>query len=190
MLSHPSVHILVRLLFISTTNALTSSSKIHASTAAPVSAGISLVSPNATFNLNAPPTYPVDCFHPGQVAFEPAVTEDCELVINEIILRLPNPMAVQTFGFDDSADINLRSSENRHWTHEHCIVTIGSVHESKQDRFRPVDVAITTQRIIQECVFENKNALGGTAQIGKEDIGYYVALTGVSPATRAGIATS
>ena len=124
--------------------------------------------------------YPVDCFRSSEY-LEVAIASDCEFIINEIILRLPNPMQEQSFGFNDSVDINLSLDENHSWYHGQCLISVGSRDHDNSDVFRPVDVAITAQRILQECVIMSKDAVGGSAGIGSILKRFHVILGGLVP---------
>lgn len=137
---------------------------------------------NIANSLSVLPTYPVDCFGPeSPFALHIAVAADCEFVINEMILRLPNPMQKQKFGFNDSADLNLHAPENRNWFHGGCVICLSSQDETEEDTFRPVDVAMVAQRIVQECVIGSKVALGGTASIGSILKDFYIVIGGLPP---------
>ena len=139
---------------------------------------------NLTANSRISPTYPIDCFYQSEIELSVAIPSDCEFVINEMVLRLPNPMQEQTFGFNKSADLDLSSPEDRRWYFKQCVVTLDSHDRTEQDTFRPVDVAFVAQRILDRCVVESKHALGGTAGIGSILKNFYVSLGGLPPLTR------
>ena len=129
----------------------------------------------------SPITYPVQCFDESEVRLEVAVVEDCEFIINEVIPRIPNPLQEQTWGFDDSADIDLSRPEYRNWNYKQCVVKVDSSVTTEQDIFRPVDVAIQAQRILRSCVVGSKTALGGTVSIGSPSKSFFMILGGVRP---------
>ena len=111
----------------------------------------------------------------------PAVASDCEVITNDIILRLPDPMIERTFGYTDAVDINLSIKGNGIWLYGQCVVFIRNpVMRTSRDRFRFVDVAYTAQRITQQCVEGTKLAIGGSADIGTIEDNFYVAVGGVT----------
>ena len=134
-----------------------------------------------TQGLNADEEYPVRCFDPGLVhRLRHAVASDCALIVNELILRLPNPMREQTFGYTDADDVNLSDREHSQWVHGQCVVFIKGLQETAQDRFRYIDVAHTTIRITEKCVERSKYAIGGTAAIGTMENTFYIGVGGVT----------
>lgn len=135
---------------------------------------------NHTMILKELPEYPIDCFEPDRFDIPITNSEDCEFVINDIILHIPRPMHTQTWGYNDSADIDLTLPEYMSFYHGRCLVALGSWDKTEEERFRPVDVAIAAQRILQECVKEHKTALGGTTNIGDHGTEFYVVLGGTS----------
>ena len=125
--------------------------------------------------------YPVDCFHSSPY-LEVTIPADCDFIINEIILRLANPMQEQIFGFNESADVDLSLPENQDWFHGQCIIAVGNRDLTESDTFRPVDVAMAAQRLLQECVIQSKAAVGGSVGIGLISKRFYVILGGLVPA--------
>ena len=163
---------------------------IDASSALRVDQGMRVEAAKPTFNLSlanitsdirALPRYAIDCFEPGQHTLYTAVAADCEDIINYIILALGNPMQEQTFGFDEHADVDLSTEENRRWYHGQCVVTLSSLDKSQQDTFRPLDVAIEVQRVIQHCITGSKFALGGTTEMGSIMKDFFVIVGGLPP---------
>lgn len=144
----------------------------------------SLSSKDLTTRVRSPPLYPVECFEPGVFVLEVVIAADCEVIINEIILRLNDPMRVLVFGFNETADVDLSLLENRNWHHGQCVITLDSQHEGEEDeedRFRLVDVAIVAQSIIRRCVVGSKDALGGHADIGSPVKNFFVIVGGIEP---------
>lgn len=140
----------------------------------------STVSNVPTEGLENDEPYPVHCFDPSVVhRLKRAVASDCAIVIDEIILRLPNPMLEQTFGYTDAADINLSKPEYNHWAYGQCAIFVRNTVKTTQGRFRFVDVAFAAQRIIQQCVEGSKHGIGGTSNIGTNDYNFYVGVGGV-----------
>ena len=147
----------------------------------------SLISPQeettpgiSTERLNAGEEFPVSCFDPGSVhRLKHTVAADCVVIVNELILRLPNPMLEQTFGFTDADDINLTDKNNARWTHGRCTVFITALATTDRDRFRYIDVARTALRITEKCVEGSKYAIGGTAAIGTMLNHFYIGVGGV-----------
>lgn len=136
---------------------------------------------NLTTSVQVPPAHPVKCLEPGIIELEVAIAADCDLIINDFILRLDNPMRVQTFGYNGDADVDMRIRQNRSWHFGQCLIYIDSLSKAAEDQFRLVDIAIVAQRIIQECVIGSKNAFGGYADIGASANGFFVIVGGVSP---------
>lgn len=133
-----------------------------------------------TEGLTAGKRYPVHCFDPSSAhALMPAIRSDCDVIISEVILRLPNPMKEQSFGYTDAADINLSETEYNNWNYGQCVVFIRNIdHHTRQDRFRFLDVAYTAQRIMNQCLDGSKHAIGGIADVGTIDDNFYVGLSG------------
>ena len=152
----------------------------RASSVSPKEDPLSLIS---TEELEAGNTYPVSCFDPSKrPRLKDAVASDCKFIMNEIILRLPNPMTVQSFGWTDAEDINLANKENGQWIYGQCVVFIKSFDGMVgRDRFRFVDVAVTAHRIIEHCIEEAKYAIGGISDIGTIADKFYVGVAGMAP---------
>lgn len=126
--------------------------------------------------------YPVNCFDPASVhILKRVIVSDCNFIINDIILRLPNPMKEQTFGYTDAVDINLSEGEYNHWIYGQCAVFIRNIERdtTRRDRFRFLDVAYTALRIVGECVEGAKYALGGVADVGRMEDNFYVGVSGI-----------
>lgn len=154
---------------------------VQAARTGPTRPSLRLSPVNLTTGLRVLPTYPIDCFMPSPYDLQIAIAADCEFVINEIILRLPNPMQEQSFGFDEFADIDLGLRENRHWHHGQCVVTLDSQDQTQEDYFRPLDVAVAVQRIVQRCIVGTKDALGGTVNIGSILKDFHLIVGGLKP---------
>ena len=138
-----------------------------------------LASIKSTRTIGVPPQHSIDCFDRTGIALKPAVAEDCNFVINQYLLRLPNPMQEQTFGYTDAADINLSIMKNREWFHGKCVILIDNDDETQTDIFRPVDLAVTAQRINKKCVTDAKEPVGGTAFVGSYMKSFYVSVGGL-----------
>ncbi|MCJ1457809.1 hypothetical protein MMC28_008178 [Mycoblastus sanguinarius] len=143
------------------------------------SSGILLLPLNRSNSISTPPAYPVDCFNHISRKMEPASAESCQIIIDQIILKYSNPMAPQTFGYTDSADIDLSLPENSNWEYGQCVIYVANFDETRVDTFRMVDVAYTAHRIMQQCVVETKYPFGGTADVGTVEDNFYVGLGGV-----------
>lgn len=134
-----------------------------------------------TENLRAGSGYSVNCFDPAVVhRLKPAIPSDCDFIINEIILRLPNPMKEQTFGYTDADDIDLSEGDNNHWIYGQCAIFIRNLGDkvTVRDRFRYLDVAFAAHRIAEQCVEGAKYAIGGVSDIGTVEDKFYVGLSG------------
>ena len=150
------------------------------SRASPMSPQDQIIPSIPTEGLNAGEWYPVRCFDPDLVhTIKHAVASDCTFIINEIIVRLPNPMLEQTFGYTDADDIDLSIVDNRRWIHGQCAVFVRSLDKNDRDRFRFVDVAYTALRIVEKCVERSKYAIGGTAGIGSFNNKFYIGIGGI-----------
>ena len=126
----------------------------------------------ATEGLNE--SHQAHCFDPSlSPPLEPASASDCNFIINNIILGLPNPMLEQTFGYTDDVDINLSIDGKGQWIHQNCRVLITN-RPKTSGRFRFVDVALTAQRIMEQCIEGSKYGLGGTAKVGAPDSRFFV----------------
>lgn len=138
-----------------------------------------LASTNLSGSIEAPPSYPVTCFNPYSIQLKPAAVEDCQFVINQIILRYPNPMFLQTFGYTASADIDLSLPRNQKWIFGQCAIFVKNTDMTRTDTFRMVDVAYTAHEIMTKCVVGVKYPVGGTADVGSTADNFYVAVGGV-----------
>ena len=130
-------------------------------------------------SIKAPPEYPVDCFNPYLARLKPADVEDCQFIIDDIILRYPNPMSEQTFGFTSSADIDLSLPENERWVFGRCAIFIRNTDRTRTDTFRMVDVGITAHRIMTKCIIGARYPVGGTCDVGSTKDNFYVGVGGV-----------
>ncbi|CAF9918653.1 MAG: hypothetical protein ALECFALPRED_000776 [Alectoria fallacina] len=139
-----------------------------------------LPSTNLSGSVRVPPTYPVTCFNPYQSRLRPAAVEDCQFIINQIILRYPNPMFRQTFGYSASADIDLSQPQNEKWIVGRCVMFVRNLDKTRTDTFRMVDVAYTAHRILTKCVIEAKYPVGGTADVGTVGKDFYVGVGGIT----------
>ena len=123
--------------------------------------------------------HPVRCFDPSYVRrLRPASVSDCNFIIDEIILRLPNLMREQSFGYTSAEDIDLSVKENGQWTHGQCFIFVKGIEMQGRDEFRYVDVAIAAKRITEECIEGSKYGLGGTTGVGKIKAEFYVTVGG------------
>ena len=134
------------------------------------------------FNLStipqAPLRYGVACFENASTRLRSTNPEDCQIVINHIILGYPNPMLPRTFGFNDEVDIDLRKNANKKWKYENCIIFVYNRDKEAVDTFSMVDVAARASRIVQECVIGTKYAFGGSSNVGSPMKYFHVALGG------------
>ena len=150
------------------------------SRASQISSQENTISTISTQGLQAGETYPVYCFDPTSMRrLIPAIASDCAFIINDMILRLPNPMLEQSFGYTDDVDINLSDRSNGQWIHGQCAVFVKSMDTTSRDRFRYVDVAHTAHRVVEKCVEGSKHAIGGTADIGIIVDNFYVGVGGL-----------
>ena len=135
-----------------------------------------------TGSLGHNEAHPVRCYSPAYVhRLQPATVSDCNIIIDEIILRLPNVMREQSFGYTSAEDVDLSIRENGMWTHGQCITFVRTTEEEGRDEFRYVDVAIAAKRIIEKCIEGSKYARGGTAGVGKLEETFYVSVGGLAP---------
>ena len=143
---------------------------------------LNLITPlaNLSTSVKAPPDHPVDCFNPYSVKLQPADEGDCNFIINEIILRYPNPMAEQTFGYGPSADIDLSQPENQKWIHGCCAIFVRNSVRSGTGTFRIVDIALAAHKIVGKCIGGARYPIGGTADVGLSADGFYVGVGGLS----------
>ena len=130
-------------------------------------------------SIKVPPEYSVGCFNPYTYRLKPADVEDCQFVINDIILRYPNPMSEQTFGFTSAADIDLSLPENERWIFGRCAIFVRNIDRTRTDTFRMVDVAFTAHRIMNKCIIGQRYPVGGTCDVGSSEDNFYVGVGGV-----------
>ena len=129
------------------------------------------------------------CFQPGQFNIPVANVDHCEFIINEVILRLPNPMQKQTWGFNDDSNFNLERQEYDQWPYKQCVISVSSIDHTAQGYFSPADVALISLNIIQKCVNNTKYPLGGTISIDTLEKGFYVVVGGKDLSRSAATAT-
>ncbi len=137
-----------------------------------------LLPTNPAARVSTSPVYPVECFERRIPKLSPTMADDCQVIIDHVILRYPNPMMPQTFGYSDSVDIDLRKPENQRWIFGQCSIFVRGLDQTLDDTFRMVDVASTASRITKTCVTEVKYPNGGAAGIGSTEENYYVAVGG------------
>ena len=128
--------------------------------------------------LKTVPFGEIDCFPPGS-PLPSGYLDDCNFIINTMIVGMKDPFWEQSWGFTDDVDINLSLPENK-WIFQGCAIRVQNLDETQVDRFRPLDVAVLAQSIVQRCIVETKNSLGGNADIGHLETvkSFYVVVTG------------
>lgn len=137
-------------------------------------------SKNPAGSIKAPPEYSANCFNPYTVELKPADVEDCQVIIDQIILRYPNPMSEQTFGYTSSADIDLSLKQNERWVFGRCMIFIRNTDKTRTDTFRMVDIASTAHKIIKKCLIGAKYPVGGICDIGSSEENFYVGVGGTA----------
>lgn len=160
-------------------SSLTKSTQSLAHGGAVSNSNVDLSPASLSKRLDEPPNYPVHCFNPYSVKLTGAAVEDCQVVTNHIILSYPNPMHPQTFGYSPSADIDLSLPQNEKWAFGHCVMFVRNTNKSRTDTFRMVDVALTADRIMTECVIGVKYPVGGIADVGPVADNFYVGVGGI-----------
>ena len=133
---------------------------------------------NPAGSIEAPPEYSANCFNPYTVELKPADVEDCQVIIDQIILRYPNPMSEQTFGYTSSADIDLSLKQNERWVFGRCMIFIRNTDKTRTDTFRIVDIASTAHKIIKKCLIGAKYPVGGICDVGSSEENFYVGVGG------------
>lgn len=141
-----------------------------------VTAGTSHISSemSLTMGLQATTDHHVECFNTVDHNVGTTIAEDCDVVINQVILQLYDPFKKQIFGFDQTADVDLSSPQDHSWAYGHCVISVWTTRRTEQDKFSMVDVAVVAQAIIGECVTGTKDALGGHGFIGSLDKNFFV----------------
>lgn len=142
---------------------------------------LSIHSPSSNISslAHGAPRYAIECFDNHSSRLRPATAENCQVVINYIILGYPDPMLSRTFGFNDDVDIDLREDDNKKWVYENCVIFIRNHNKNRVDTFSMADVAVTADRIVDQCVTGTKYGWGGTSQVGSPSEFFYVAVGGV-----------
>ena len=130
--------------------------------------------------LNTTVNHPIQCFHRVPLVYRAAEPEDCNTIIDMIILRYPEPFAGLSWGYTDEQDINLALEQNSKWILGECMIFVRSPNQSSVDRFRIVDVAASAKDLIKECVVGTKEGYGGFSDIGNLPYfqSFYVAVGG------------
>ena len=132
------------------------------------------------FQLNSTVNFPIRCFHPLPLEYKAAKGEDCHVIIDNIILRYPNPFAELSWGYTDEQDINLALEKNSKWIWGECMIFVRSSNKKSVDRFRVVDVAARANDLVRECVVGTKEGYGGFSDVGHLPTlaSFYVAVGG------------
>lgn len=152
------------------------------SRADPESLQESAISNTSTGRLGRYEAHPVRCFDPSFARrLQPAVVSDCNVVIDEIILRLPNVMREQSFGYTSDEDVDLTIKENGQWIWDQCVIFVRELDRQGSDIFSYADVVIAAKRVIEQCVEGSKYALGGTSGVGRKEESFYVTVGGLTP---------
>ena len=137
-------------------------------------------SQGSIFQLNSTVNHPARCFHPIPLEYKAAKEEDCHFIIDNIILRYPEPFAELSWGYTDEQDINLTLRKNSKWTWGECTIFVRSQNNRLVDRFRIIDVAARAKDVIRECVVGTKEGYGGFSDVGHLPmlVSFYVAVAG------------
>lgn len=123
--------------------------------------------------------YAVQCFNPYSTKLDTAIVKDCEVIIDHVILRYPNPMTPQTFGYTKSVDFDLALPQNNKWMFGKCGIFLRNMDKTRTDTFRLADVAVAAHRIINKCVIESKYKVGGSVDVGTTEESFYVCVGGI-----------
>ena len=136
--------------------------------------------PNSAGNVKAETDPDIDCFPRGS-RLNDANADDCKFIIHNIILGLKDPFRARTWGFTDTVDINL-SRPQYQWIFKDCFMRVKNIDEKAVDTFTPVDVAQVAQSIVQKCVVDTKERLGGNADVGHLEFprSFYVVVAGTA----------
>ena len=137
-------------------------------------------SPGSLLQLNSTGNLSKGCFHPLPFEYKAAKAEDCNVIIENIILRYPDPFAELSWGYSDNQDINLTLEQNRRWRWGECLIFVRGPDKRLVDRFRIVDVAARAKDLITECVVGTKEGFGGFSDIGHlpTTTSFYVVVAG------------
>ena len=130
--------------------------------------------------LNSTVNHQISCFHPLPLDYKAAKAEDCNAIIDLIILAYPEPFAELSWGFTDQQDINLALEKNEKWELGECVIFVRCPNLSSVDRFRIVDVAAKAKDLVEQCVIGTKEGFGGYSDIGNLPFlsSFYVAVGG------------
>ena len=116
--------------------------------------------------LNSIVNHQISCFHPLPLDYKAAKAEDCNAIIDLIILAYPEPFAELSWGFTDQQDIDLALKKNEKWELGKCVIFVRCPNPSSVDRFRIVDVAAKAKDLVEQCVIGTKEGFGGYSDIG------------------------
>lgn len=130
--------------------------------------------------LNSIVNSEISCFHPIPLDYRAAEPEDCNAIIDLIILAYPEPFAELSWGYTDQQDINLALEKNEKWVLGECMIFVRCPNPSSVDRFRIVDVAAKAKDLVEQCVIATKEGFGGFSDIGHLPFlsSFYVAVGG------------
>ena len=130
--------------------------------------------------LNSTVNHQISCFHPIPLDYRAAKAEDCNAIIDLIILAYPEPFAELSWGYTDQQDINLALGKNEKWVLGECMIFVRCPSQSSVDRFRIVDVATKAKDLVEQCVVGTKEGYGGYSDVGNLPFlsSFYVAVGG------------
>ena len=135
---------------------------------------------NSSGNVKAETEQEIDCF-PRDSHLPNANIDDCNFIINSIIVAMKDPFQARTWGYTDTVDINLSLPEYQ-WIFKDCIMRVKNLDDAQVDRFSPVDVAVVAQSIVQKCIVDTKERFGGNADVGQLEFprSFYVVVSGTT----------
>ncbi|KAL8791145.1 MAG: hypothetical protein Q9195_006042 [Heterodermia aff. obscurata] len=76
-------------------------------------------------------------------------------------------------------DIDLRRDRNQRWYYGSCMIFVRNPDHDQVDTFSMVDIALTVNRIVDECIKGTKYGFGGSAGVGSPVKRFFVAVGGV-----------
>ena len=117
-----------------------------------------------TSNITTPyplQAHPVQCLNtPGSPKLIPS---DCSYLLNEILLREPNVFTKRRFVHAIHQADSGRYTLSR-WRHQHCQISV--VGDGFSQEFSFLDVALTANKILSECVNGVTTPAGGSSAVG------------------------
>ena len=132
---------------------------------------------NSTLTHSSLEFYPVSCYT-GKPSPPSVVANDCDVLINNVIMRSGQPMQEYTWGYSSSAEKMLPRAG--YWHSGRCVIAVANHDLQEIGIFSLMEIGLTAGRIVQECVIDTETTpFGGTSSIGSAEQNFIVYVGGL-----------